>query len=442
MEQIKIYPSKHKIELINESRFDTDLNIPLSYINLDYTKYKIDKTIHNDFLQSDVNRNIKMIPILPGEEIPDIEKLVFNKHEEVINPLDYYKKIGAKYYFTPMYEFIPNKFSYNVVAKKNMTYKTSNKYNINVACIDDSDSLDLSSRLAKILINPASRQLVPPNISINNNTENITTLTDMSYEEADFVFMETHDGYWLDADHNNEAMISNFLDDNVNVWVGCDDHYYYRYTNDDMGYMTFGTSGLFQDFELKRSLLSTNTSIRSKNYFNLNRSEYINQPEKNIYNLFTDRLSPVLIVEHIGKGFEIISHNDVLQNPENYKDLIFEVMMYVYLISYRRSRTVNEWITYTIPDYEVINNVLYTKKNFSSSYTLNDLLNITNGDYSIYNINIYDLGPGNNFSLQRRLKNPRDVPKERWIENAKNNRISYEKPTKSKEKITKIYTMY
>ena len=59
-----------------------------------------------------------MIPILPGEEIPDIEKLVFNKHEEVINPLDYYKKIGAKYCFTPMYEFIPNKFSYNVVAKK------------------------------------------------------------------------------------------------------------------------------------------------------------------------------------------------------------------------------------------------------------------------------------------------------------------------------------
>ena len=84
MEQIKIYPSKHKIELINESRFDTDLNIPLSYINLDYTKYKIDKTIHNDFLQSDVNRNIKMIPILPGEEIPDIEKLVFNKHEEFV----------------------------------------------------------------------------------------------------------------------------------------------------------------------------------------------------------------------------------------------------------------------------------------------------------------------------------------------------------------------
>ena len=49
MVQIKIYPSKHKIQLINESTFDTDLNIPLSYVNLDYTKYKIDKIINVDF---------------------------------------------------------------------------------------------------------------------------------------------------------------------------------------------------------------------------------------------------------------------------------------------------------------------------------------------------------------------------------------------------------
>ena len=59
-----------------------------------------------------------------------------------------------------------------------------------------------------------------------------------------------------------------------------------------------------------------------------------------------------------------------------------------------------------------------------------------------YNIYIYDLGPVNNFSLQRRLKIPRDVSKERWIENAKSNRISYEKPIKNKEQITKLYTMY
>ena len=45
MAPIKIYPSKHKIEIINESTFDTDLNIPLAYVNLDYAKYDIVKTI-------------------------------------------------------------------------------------------------------------------------------------------------------------------------------------------------------------------------------------------------------------------------------------------------------------------------------------------------------------------------------------------------------------
>ena len=59
-----------------------------------------------------------------------------------------------------------------------------------------------------------------------------------------------------------------------------------------------------------------------------------------------------------------------------------------------------------------------------------------------YQIYIYDLGPGNDDSLQRRLKNPRNVTKERWINIAKSNKESYEKPMKNEEKITKLFTMY
>ena len=174
MVQIKIYPSKHKIQLINESTFDTDLNIPLCYVNLDYTKYKIDKLIDIDFQKSDTNKNIMMTPILPGELIEDTNKFVFNKFEERVDPYDYYKIINDKHYFTPMYEFIPNKFSYEVTIKRNMVHNSSNRYNINVGCIDDADSYNLSSRLSKIFTNPASRQLVPYNISINNNKESLS----------------------------------------------------------------------------------------------------------------------------------------------------------------------------------------------------------------------------------------------------------------------------
>ena len=390
MVQIKIYPSKHKIQLINESTFDTDLNIPLCYVNLDYTKYKIDKLIDIDFQKSDTNKNIMMTPILPGELIEDTNKFVFNKFEERVDPYDYYKIINDKHYFTPMYEFIPNKFSYEVTIKRNMVHNSSNRYNINVGCIDDADSYDLSSRLSKIFTNPASRQLVPYNISINNNKENLSALIDLSYEDADFIFMETFDGYYLDRDKRENASVSTFLDNNVNVWVGCDEHYLYKNKNDNLGYMTFNSVGAFKEFKLKRTILNTKDTVTCDHYFNMNRSELSSTTNKLFYNIFTDALSPVLIIEHVGKGFEIISHNDVLKDPVKHKDLIFEVMMYVYLLSYKKSKRVNEWITYTVPDYEVNNNNLYTKTNFSSHITLNELFNMSSGDYSIYQIDIFD----------------------------------------------------
>jgi predicted kinase len=45
-----------------------------------------------------------------------------------------------------------------------------------------------------------------------------------------------------------------------------------------------------------------------------------------------------------------------------------------------------------------------------------------------YSINGYDFGPGNETSLNQRLKNPRGVSEERWKEVAERNKESYEKP--------------
>lgn len=392
MAPIKIYPSKHKIEIINESTFDTDLNIPLAYVNLDYAKYDIVKTIEKDFLKSDAGKNISMTPILPNQLIEDPNRYVFNKFEERTSIEKLCNTVRGKTYFVPPYEYIPFQFSYNVTVKKNMTYNTSNKYKINVACCDDSDSLDLSTRLAQIFINPADRGLITKNIEFNNNKLDSNAMIDISFDEADFLFLETYDGEYLTSEmkEDERVNISNFLDSNTNVWVGCDTHHYYKYRNDDLGYMTFTNIGAYKEFELKRSLLSTNTKIMSDVYFNLNRSEYLNQPGKNLYNLFTNELSPVLIIEHIGKGFEIISHNDVLKDPVKNKDLIYEVMMFVYLMSYKKSNRIDEWISYSVPDYEVVNNRLCSKTNFSSSVPLSEIFDMNYSDYNIYQVDIYD----------------------------------------------------
>lgn len=59
-----------------------------------------------------------------------------------------------------------------------------------------------------------------------------------------------------------------------------------------------------------------------------------------------------------------------------------------------------------------------------------------------FKVYVYDLGPGNNQSLKRRLNESRGVDSSIWCDIARANRDSYEKPLKNKESIDKLYTMY
>ena len=385
MVHIKIYPSNHKIELVNEAKFDTDINIPLAYINMDYAKYEMNTSINEDFLKNDINKNVQLTPLLPEQEI-NPESFIFNKYEERVDIKDMCKRKNNKYYLNPVYSYCPYNFSYDVTIKKNMQFSSSAIYNISVACIDDADSLDLSARLSKILLTPID-STDPVRF---NEGKSIDSLVNVKYDEVDFVFMETVDGKVLDDISRQEANIANLLDKNVNVWVGCDIHHLYKYQDSNLGESTFTNIGSFKDFELKRAMISNEKIISSDVYINLDRPDLRKQENVNIYNIFKTSLSPILILEHKGKGFEIISHNDVLKYPERYKNLIQETLLYVYLMSYKRSRRVDEWITSSVPDYEVINNKIYSKNKFIAHDSFNDLFKLTDSSYQVYHVNIYD----------------------------------------------------
>ena len=74
-----------------------------------------------------------------------------------------------------------------------------------------------------------------------------------------------------------------------------------------------------------------------------------------LHKIFTEDLAtPILIFEYINKGFVIISHFEMTRNIEQYKDIIYEVLMYVYLRSYKTSEYKKEWITTKVPDYEIV----------------------------------------------------------------------------------------
>jgi hypothetical protein len=114
-----------------------------------------------------------------------------------------------------------------------------------------------------------------------------------------------------------------------------------------------------------------------------------------VHNLFENDICPILILEYIDRGFMIISSSEIFteENIDKYKHIIYEVLMYVYCNTYKRSRTINEYITYNIPDYEVISGQLYPKTGFVSGYNLNDILKLSSNSYTICSINILDNNP-------------------------------------------------
>ena len=92
---MKIYPSNHKIKSITTSHIDTDLNIPLAYMNIDYSKYKIDKAPSKYF------SNDSMTPLIPGQELENGQVKIFNKYKEEVNSTNLMQYTNQKWYYKP-----------------------------------------------------------------------------------------------------------------------------------------------------------------------------------------------------------------------------------------------------------------------------------------------------------------------------------------------------
>ena len=370
---MKIYPSNHKIKVSTESHIDTDLNIPLAYINVDYTKYDISNEIHSNFAQY-----TKRI-IAPGETFDRPDVKLFNEFEEEVNTDTLFSRLGDKYMYNPKSSimFEPQTFLYKATIKKNVRYKISSSYNLTIGCVDDPDSLDLSQRLSEVFTNPAQRNLLPSNISINNNKMSQYNFTNMSMKDADFVFIESPDGQHY-SEEGEVIDFNSFLDNNANIWLGCDDHPIYKYEN----------IGQKVEFKLQSPLVLSNTKMLSDIYFDTTTITEI--PGTIIHNPFVGNLAPVLIIEHIGKAFTIISHTEVLQNMADNASLMYEILMYVYLNCYDSTPNVKEWIANEVPDYEIQNNSVVKKNNFVSTFDLSKYFGLKTSEMQLFNVDIFD----------------------------------------------------
>lgn len=370
---MRIYPSKHKIKSIPTSKIDTDLNIPLAYVSVDYTKYDISKIVEPDF--STTSKSI----LYPEQKFENKDFLLFNEFEEEVSKNNLFVSTNNGYMFYPSntVKFSPKKFSWKATVKKNYDYNISNTYNIKVGYEYDTA---LNRNLINTFMNPSERDMyVYSNIKINSNDKTYNTF-ELS-DDTDIMFIKSHNCKHFDVNNTREIKINDYLSKHTNIWFGCEDAVA---LNETYKMLTATTP---HTFRIKNPIISENAVIDTKYYFDLNT---ISTPTGVImHNIFDTTLVPALILEYTNQGFVVITSYTIFDDMNLYEKFMYEIMMYVYCNTYMSTDYNEEWITYSLPNYEVTNNVYTTKSSFISKKSISSQFD-SQGSYNLINIDIVD----------------------------------------------------
>ena len=370
---MRIYPSKHKIKSIPTSKIDTDLNIPLAYISVDYTKYDISKIVEPDF--STTSKSI----LYPEQKFENKNFLLFNEFEEEVSKNNLFVSTNNGYMFYPSntVKFSPKKFSWKATVKKNYDYNISNTYNIKVGYEYDTV---LNRNLINTFMNPSERDMyVYSNIKINSNDKTYNTF-ELS-DDTDIMFIKSHNCKHFDVNNTREIKINDYLSKHTNIWFGCEDAVA---LNETYKMLTATTP---HTFRIKNPIISENAVIDTKYYFDLNT---ISTPTGvTVHNIFDTSLVPALILEYTNQGFVVITSYTIFDDMNLYEKFMYEIMMYVYCNTYMSTDYNEEWITYSLPNYEVTNNVYTTKSSFISKKSISSQFD-SQGSYNLINIDIVD----------------------------------------------------
>ena len=370
---MRIYPSKHKIKSIPTSKIDTDLNIPLAYISVDYTKYDISKIVEPDF--STTSKSI----LYPEQKFENKDFLLFNEFEEEVSKNNLFVSTNNGYMFYPSntVKFSPKKFSWKATVKKNYDYNISNTYNIKVGYEYDTV---LNRNLINTFMNPSERDMyVYSNIKINSNDKTYNTF-ELS-DDTDIMFIKSHNCKHFDVNNTREIKINDYLSKHTNIWFGCEDAVA---LNETYKMLTATTP---HTFRIKNPIISENAVIDTKYYFDLNT---ISTPTGvTVHNIFDTSLVPALILEYTNQGFVVITSYTIFDDMNLYEKFMYEIMMYVYCNTYMSTDYNEEWITYSLPNYEVTNNVYTTKSSFISKKSISSQFD-SQGSYNLINIDIVD----------------------------------------------------
>nr|DAV25111.1 MAG TPA: hypothetical protein [Caudoviricetes sp.] len=397
---MKIYPGKHRI--YNVTEIDANRDIALGYLDSEFLEEKIIINV-NDELSVDSSTEL-----LPYTSLKSAEITLYNKDGKPLNKEEQekllIKQITGNYIYTPKASvtFEPLTFGYKVLAKKNMKYLTSRKYNIKAACSDK----ELASKMIQFFSDSYERNLCPTNIKFNNGDKKLESLFNSSIEDIDFIFINSDDGKTFDGD--TEIPINEYINNNTIPWIICDN----LPDEDEIDYEEQEAL----KFEISNLSVTNASPFETSYYFKvpndvrhlLKNEEIASVTYHNIFKHYND-VTPILIKEIVNKGFVIYANSEFMARISELSDVFYEVLMYVYFRSYIATQTITEWITDVMPNYIVQNGRLTQKEKFTSHMELHKLLGLREGDVIPINVEIeepkiaYYTGMSSNYLVFKKI---------------------------------------
>lgn len=402
---MKIYPGNHKV--FSTETIDKNRDIPLAYLDTDFLEETISIAVSDEMAISSVTE------VLPYDLFKTTEVTLYDKYGDPLTKEEQsdllVKQVAGNYIYTPKASltFQPHTFNYKVLAKKNMKYLTSRKYNIKAACSDK----ELATQMIQFFSDSYERNLCPTNIRFNNGDKKLESLFNSSLSELDFIFINAQDGKTFDGE--SEIPINEYIDNNIVPWIICDK---LPENEEEINYQDQDEL----EFEMLSSTVTSTKPFLTKYYFTtpstvkheLSNSNQTADIEYHKLFKYHERKTPIIVKEIVDKGFVVYCSSSFMANLSELSDIFYEVLMYVFLRAYVSTQTINEWIADVMPNYIVQNGRLTQKEKFTSNMELHKLLGLRENDAIPIMVDIeepkiaYYTGMASNYLVFKKIPKP------------------------------------
>ena len=341
-------------------------DIPLAYIDTTDASHDVKFELMEGFA-TDSSRKVS-----PYETFYDSSTILFNSDKEPLTDI-VFKRFGNEYAYEPKgaIEFKPLYFDAGAVIRRTMTYDSSRIYNMKVGVLEDDVNLPFSAIMISAFGDAYKRGICPANIRVNGGAMTTPSLIAAASSQSDFLFLQSSDGVEV-GDVDKDAA----LNKHINLWISAENFTDLFKEND---VTTPTQEGQLCSFYTKtdRTKISSTIFDQSKTSSSYSDDDYT----------YSYPYEDVLILEKEGYGYIVITPKEFLEeNLGSNTKIIYDVLMSIYMKSWRKTSTVNTWITDSVVDAMAYN---YSQiKRYHKKIELKDLLedDLNTGEYKLISI--------------------------------------------------------